>query len=88
MLYLTSSTHSVISAAESRISINCGFPNEEGTLRWAIPEQSVDGLIWFIPEPNGYGECTKEQMMEGVDLEGIILLERNPAWFSTGDGGL
>jgi len=82
MKYLTSSNQEAIVAAESKISLNCSFPNSKGTLRWAIPEQSVDGSIWFIPEPtNGYNGFTKEQAMEGVDLSLITILDRDDAWF-------
>lgn len=86
--YLTSNSQAAIVAAESKISVNCGFPDNKRTERWAIPQQSVDGSIWFIPEPNGYKSFTKEQMMDGVDLGQIVLLERNPAWFPKGNEGV
>jgi len=86
MKYLTSALQTAIVAAESQISLNCGFPDEKGTLRWDIPQQSVDGTIWFITEPEGYNSFTKEDMMQGVDLSQIISLERNEAWFPKVEG--
>jgi len=85
MIYLTSTIQSLIVAAEAKISTNCGFPNDKGTQRWAIPQQSVDLSIWFIPKPpvEGYslGEFSQAQMMQNVSLSGIVEQEYNANWF-------
>lgn len=86
MIYLTSTTALSITSAQAQISINCGLPNIYGTEEWAIPTQSVDNTIWFIPKPTikGWGnmeQFTQAQMMSGVDLTNIIEQEYNVAWF-------
>ena len=81
MIYLTSTTEAPILTAESIINSNCGFPNDKGTMRWAVPQQSADKTIWFIPKPpiEGYnlGEFTQAQMMQNVNLSNIVEQEYN-----------
>lgn len=88
MRYLTSSNQAAIIAAQAKISLNCNFPNTKGTIRWAVPQQSVDGSIWFILEPEGYGGFTKGQMMQDVNLSLITSQERNDAWFPQNNGNM
>ena len=85
MIYLTSTLQTAIVAAERQISVNCGFPNDTGTERWAIPQQSIDKSIWLIPKPptEGYNldEFSQTQMMQNVNLSAIIEQAYNANWF-------
>lgn len=90
MTYFTSANQAAIIAAEAQISSNSRLPNISGTLRWAIPQQSVDLSMWFIPMPSisGWGNVvpfTQEQMLASVDMTDIIEQEYTASWFPLSD---
>lgn len=82
MTYLTSKNEKAVIEAEAMISSNCGFPNEYGTIKWADIQKAINEDLWFIEKPKGYNKFTPKQMMDSVDLSGIIESERDDNWFA------
>lgn len=86
ILFFTSSDKSLLDSLQDKISMNCGFPNENGTEKWADVLKAYGIDLYYFPKPNenGYqsptGLITYDEMMAGTDLTGIETEEYNPAW--------
>lgn len=67
------------------ISEVCGFPNLQGTLRWATPQKVYNQDFYFLPKPSaeGYnlGEFSHAQMVANIDMTNVTELEWNKDWF-------
>ena len=81
MIFYTSNNEAALIAAEAQICLNCGFPNGNGTDRWAIVTKAVNEDLWFFEKPTGYNQFTQTQMIDGIDLTDITEQERNQDWF-------
>lgn len=86
MIYLTSTNKQAIIDAEAKISRNCGFPNDSGTLCWDVPTKAINQTLWFIERPNSYNNLTAEVMLNGVDMGEIEEAEFNSSWFPLEEG--
>lgn len=86
-LYLTSNIQATVIAVRNAIDQNCGLPNQYGTTTWAEVQKAVDQELYFISKPpaDGWGNTaqhfTQAQMLNGIDLIGIVEMERQDSWF-------
>lgn len=85
-IYFTSSNENAIIAAEAKISANCQFPNEYGTLRWSIVQKAINEDLWFFSKPHSdytsyQYNFTIDEMLDGVDMTDITEQEKNQDWF-------
>lgn len=92
MIFLTSTNYNALVTAEEKISSNCGFPNEAGTLKWADISQAYEQEMWYFPKPpeNGFENpgcipLSQDQMMQDVDMTDIIEQEFDPSWRNPDD---
>lgn len=80
MIYLTSTNQQAIIDAQAKITANCNFP-KNGTVKWANVQKAVNQDLWFIEKPMGYRDIAANAMMTGVNMTGIIEMEKDAAWF-------
>jgi hypothetical protein len=78
-----STNYDIIQQLESNIFTNM-LITDGNTLRWYIPmiKYNSSPEIYYIkkPDPEGWGNIPYEQMMAGIDLEGILEDEFTSEW--------
>lgn len=66
--YLGSKIEVDVIAAEAKLCKNAGIPNNKGTANWSNITLDEQGIYCITNPKNGWGNCTYEQMMVGVNL--------------------